>query len=203
MERGLICAWLLLVAGCDGDKGSDTSSASGGDNDGTATESGDGNLDGSIDSEGLEDTLGLDPGCEEFQGYAIPGASRYFIGEFVIDGDGNVTGEEMWALYANSTWVANGNDDCQAVWSISGVQDDPQGCGSCDYSLVLQAELDGVATDCPEDTYAGFESQSFTYNVQISGNESTVYFTSGNVLGVGAAAGQRVSYVSDGSCVWF
>ena len=116
-----------------------------------------------------------------------------------------MTGQELWILRANSTWDSSGGADCQVTWTVTGTQDDATStCGSCDYSLSLDASLDASLTDCPEALYEGSEGFTATYNVKVKGSTTTFYFaTSGNPLGLGQTNGSRSTYLTDGECLWF
>lgn len=142
--------------------------------------------------------------CESFQGTPVSGAAAYFVGDFTISGK-TVTGTEEWRLDANSTWQENGGNDCVVVWYVTGEQGAPTStCGSCTYSLAIEASLDASLSTCPEGLVAGDEQFSTTYNVKISGESATFYFAgSGNELGVGTASGNAVGYETDPSCLYF
>ena len=146
----------------------------------------------------------IDLDCETFQGTPISGAASYFVGSFSISGT-SVTGTEEWRLDANSTWQENGGSDCKAVWYVTGTQEDPTStCGSCDYSIAINASLDASLSTCPEGLVAGDEQFSTTYNIKINGEEATFYFAgSGNVLGSGTASGGAVGYETEPSCLYF
>jgi len=192
--------WLLVctaLIGCNG--GTD------GDGPGDATPDTD-----VADDFGVEE----DGSCESFydqedqQEYFIPGAQRFWVGEFAINGT-EVSGFEASILFANDTWIEEEPEasDCQIVWTMTGTKADPDGCGSCEYSLSLHAEFDPVNSNCldalQDDMVAGNESFDVTYNVNVEGSETTYYMSGGDVLGHGTEDGGTTTYVSDSACMWF
>lgn len=197
MGWGALC---LLGLGC-GDKGS------GGDDSGGGEEAdADTDTDADTDADTDVDTsnLGPDPGCEGYDGTPIAGATGFFVGSFSVDGELAVTGTERWVLFANSRWQELGGGDCEVVWNLTGLQGDATGaCGACAYSLELGAILDTQATTCPADLYAGDESFSVVYNVLVAGDAATFYFESGSDVGQGTQGTSSMSYISEGSCLYF
>ncbi len=155
-----------------------------------------------------------DGSCETFYDeeddteYAIPGAQRFWVGEFAINGT-EVTGYEAEVLFANDSWVAEEPDagDCQIVWTMTGTKGDPAGCGSCEYSLTLHAEFDAPTSNClaalQNDTVTGNEEFDVVYNVDVNGSETTYYMESNEVLGHGTDEGGVSTYVSESACMWF
>ncbi|MEL6341774.1 MAG: hypothetical protein AAFV53_01480 [Myxococcota bacterium] len=186
-------AMLVLLIGCDSDGKDDTGSSTGSDELSAADEA-------------IPDPdagTALDPGCEDVEGQPVPGATSFFIGDFVIT-DGAVEGQEQWLLYANEAWVDVGGEDCRIIWNVTGTQEDSDSsCGACAYALALNMAVDTVASNCPTELYEGEEAFSVSYNVQVSGDTATFYYASGNTLGVGGSGDRRVTYTSDSTCKYF
>ena len=142
--------------------------------------------------------------CEGYDGVDIPGAERFFYGQFEVDEAGNISGIEQILNYANSSWKALGEDDCISVYMVTGVVTTPVACTSCDIGISIEANLDTNQSTCPDALNEGFESFSTSYDIsQSADGKSTWYFTSGNPLGQGYHDDSGLNYLSAGSCVYF
>jgi len=134
----------------------------------------------------------------------VPGAERFFTGEFTLSGD-DVTGIEKWVLFANETWKdMAGADDCEIVWNIVGRTTETGNCAHCDLGLSMTATLDRQASSCIEGPEEGYESQQLSYDVMRKNDGTTTwYFPSGTVLGEGFHSGNELNYATEGACIWF
>lgn len=151
-------------------------------------------------------SAGADPGCEDFDGVAIPGATGYFYGEYRATADPDVwEGVEQWILYSNAEWRTYGEDDCVVTWVATAARSDSAGtCSTCAYGLTIEASLDIASTTCPEALYAGDEQFSAVYGVAVSGETSTWYFAqSGTQFATGFATEGAANFLSEGSCLYF
>lgn len=147
-----------------------------------------------------------DPDCDGFEGTPVAGATGWFVGEFAIDGN-SVEGHEVWALLANEAWENTGEGyDCKVVWNMAGVVEAPVNCASCEYSLVLDANLNYDASDCTPRLLQS-EDQPFTvtYNVRelSTGETEFLYAESSRLLGVGTSDNDSANYVTDPRCFFF
>lgn len=154
----------------------------------------------------FEDAPEYDTACDGYDGTPIAGAMGWFVGNFRVFNDDTVEGTEVWALIANDTWVETGEGmDCQLVWNVAGIVEDPQGCVSCDYAITIDAQPSVSASTCHDRFYQA-EGLPFTetYNVRIlQDNTAEFLYTSGALLGTGTAQGDTVSYESDPRCFFF
>ncbi|MBN2799586.1 MAG: hypothetical protein JXX28_10600 [Deltaproteobacteria bacterium] len=138
----------------------------------------------------------------------IAGATTYWVGNFAFNAEGDVEGTERWVQYANPTWIAEEEDlpgeVCVITWDAFGVKGDPVACGTCDYSLTIDAYINRADSDCPDGLWADEENYSVVYDVRVVGDQSTFYFaSSGNELAVGDASDDTASYVTEGACKWY
>lgn len=132
----------------------------------------------------------------------VPTATSYFVGEFHFDECGTVYGKETWVLYPNQRWLDTGGKQCQVVWSVTGTKEERVTIGN--YSLNLGMTVDEAASDCTDIPYFDYEDVfAVVYDVAVQGDASTVYFTSGTVLGEGTANNNHVTYVSGMNCKLF
>ena len=191
------------------DTGSDTDTDSGADTDTDPDTDTDTDTDTDSAAEELPDlSQDLDTGAwEDVPGYEdLPGATTYFLGLYLKDGDIWV-GSETWLLYATSEWEAAGGADCQVVWTVSATETSPESCGGCELGLDVSATIDASLTTCPEALYEDNESWSVGYDVDLADDgTATVYFaSSGNALasGVSVEDGAGFTFVTDADCAWF
>lgn len=199
LRTAALCA---MVAGCTGGTGAKSGDTSGGGDTSSDTSS---SHDYAADLPDLSQDLDQ-TGCEDWQGNEIPGATTYFYGVF-SQVDGGWSGEEMWLLYANDTWAAAGEGDCQLLWAAEATDATPgdTACSSCDVALDVTFTLDVTQTTCPEDLYktemSGTESYAVKYT---SDTESTWYFAGDGVqFGVGAYNTGAMNYLTSKACKWF
>lgn len=200
----------LVVCGCsgktdtggeDGDDGGDEGGDEGGDAGGDPGGEG-----GGEDLDDPRGVAGADPGCEDFEGTAIAGATGFFFGQYVATADPTVwEGEEQWLLFANERWQELGEDDCTITWNTEAVWTEAAGtCGTCEYGLTVAATIDLARTSCPEGLYEGDESFSVVYGVDVAGDVATYSFAaSGTLVGSGHAVEGGSNFLSSGSCLYF
>jgi hypothetical protein len=177
----------LATLGCTGTFKDTTDTASAADDPGAGGEPAE-------EIEDVAEELEADPDCDTVAGSEVAGATSYFIGNFDITGE-EVAGAEQWVLRANSAWAAEGGADCAPT----------ETCGSCDYSLDIDASLDASRTDCEDDLWTGDEQFSNTYNVKLTeSGDATFYFAgSGDVLAAGTGSSSGARYVTESTCVYF
>jgi len=144
--------------------------------------------------------------CLEFEDYQdVPGATSFYYGAFMRDGDAWV-GREKWLLFATPAWVENGGYDCQVTWDINATESPQTNCLACDFSLQLSASINRSETNCPEGLWNYDEQLSWSeiYEVDISDTQASFYFqTSGNYIGSGQATSNSMDYISEPDCKWF
>lgn len=213
MARRFVLALTLAALGTGGllgacsDKGLDVDSGDDGAPGTTGTTGGDdGGGGGTVDLPDPRTSAAADPGCEDFEGTPIAGATGYFYGQFVTTADPDVwAGQEQWILFSNQAWRDVGEDDCVITWSTTATRTDGAGtCSTCDYGLTVQASIDIANTSCPEGLWEGEETFQVVYGVAVDGGTATYYYaSSGNFLGTGHAADGGSNYLSDGSCLYF
>ena len=140
--------------------------------------------------------------CEELtlEGTEVLCATGYFAGEFNLQGD-DLEGYTYWLLLPNPPLHETGGwgDECIIAWETFGKKSDPVDCGSCDYSVVVDAYVLPRDPRCPQGLY-DHEGNDFTetYNVrERGGNDATIYFVSGTELGRGESTNRRLWYVSE------
>ena len=133
------------------------------------------------------------------------GATSYFYGVFTVDDKGAWSGQERWILFATEEWEADGGEDCEVVWTMSGTEAATGSCSSCEFAVQLDATVDVSLTTCPPGLYAGDETFSVAYGVDDPGDgtAATYYTSSGNRLGSGYISDTAFNYLSDRSCTWF
>ncbi len=189
---------LSLTTACEGRDPVDTDTDTDTDTDSDTDTDADGDI-----PDYWED-LGAHEGCEDYDGYPVPGATGFFMGDFSISGE-EVSGHETWALFANQAWKDAGEDDCEILWSVSGTVGSPVACATCDLSLDLTAQVSPADSSCPEKLFEGEESFAVTYDVRVNSDGTTdfYYASSGNELGGWYGNDHRVTYVTDGQCHWF
>jgi len=199
----LACA--LVMGGC-ADKLETEDSGGGSGDDGGGEDGGD---DGTGSGAQLDDprtAAGPDPGCEDYDGTPIPGATGFFYGQYVATADETVwEGEEQWLLFANDAWREHGEDDCVITWTTTAIWTEEAGtCGSCEYGLTVEANIDLARTSCPEGLYEGDESFTVVYGVDVAGEVATYSFaSSGTEVGTGHAVDGGSNFLSAGSCLYF
>ena len=134
----------------------------------------------------------------------VPGAERFFSGEFTLSGE-DINGVEKWILFANETWKEMaGASDCEIVWNVVGRTAPISNCAQCDLGLQMTATLDRQASTCIEGPEEGFETQQLSYDVmRKSDGTATWYFPSGTILGEGFHSGNTLNYATEGACTWF
>ncbi len=184
-----------------------------GDKDDTGTD-GDADTDTDSDSDTDTDTDAdpsavwerVDPShCDAVPGFeGVSGAASYFVGEYRPSG-GPTQGKETWALYANPAWEAAGGADCIVVWSVTASSTGTGSCGSCDFGISVQAQLDKTASTCAEDLYEGDETFEVDYAVdeREDGTAEWYFASSGTRIGSGLVETGGVSFITDPSCTWF
>jgi len=148
--------------------------------------------------------------CSPTYCYDWTAASRNFVGVFDFVGEDEVEGYEWWVIFPNDTLKATADwtdidDHCLVTWEVEGTKGDAsENCTGCQYSIAIDAEIVSAETNCPAGVYAGEETFSVTYDVNVSGGTSSFYFaTSGNLLGEGDGDDNRISYVTEWTCVAF
>lgn len=143
--------------------------------------------------------------CHDYEGTPHPGATGYWVGALGWTDSDSLVGYEKWVLIANPSWDGTDgvNGQCEIVWEAYGVKGASVDCGSCDYSITLDAYVDEGRSTCPADLWAGDESYTATYDVRISGGTAQWYFPSGNLLGEGDATDVYLTYTSEFACRWF
>ena len=158
---------------------------------------------------GLSDlTEGLDPsGCDvqESTDTAIAGATSYFYGVFNKT-DAGYSGYELWLLYANETWRAQGQEDCVIRWNATAIETAPSDAVAANLGLSVTLTLDTGASTCPSgpDEIGDLPpSGTVSYNIQVSGETTQWYFASGEPLGTGLKNDNAMNYISPKSCRWF
>ena len=195
----------LALAACPSDKEDTASPEADTDTDTDADTDTDTDTDADTDLPDL--TAGLDEGgCEELPDHgAIPGARSYFVGSYLWTEEDTAEGSEQWLIFANDAWADVGGSDCSVVLLTSASKGDAVACGACDFSLAVQATLDAVATDCPEEIYAGDESWEVTYDVELAadGSATWYYASSGNPVGTGYWNASGQNFLTEGTCLWF
>ena len=134
----------------------------------------------------------------------VPGAERFFTGDFTITGE-DITGVEKWVLFANEAWKdAAGAENCEIVWNVVGRTAETSNCAQCDIGLNMTATLDTQASTCIEGPEEGYELQQLAYDVfRKSDGTATWYFPSGTILGEGFHSGDALNYATEGACIWF
>ena len=148
--------------------------------------------------------LDEDPACEGYEGTAIPGATRYFLGDYILDG-GTVTGTERAVYLANDEWERLDGESCQIVWDMWGDVGGTASCATCDYSLSVSAMIVRSQTDCPDGLWVGDEDWSITYDVRLLGDGTARFYfaTSGDEVGRGYHEGDEIGFTTDPACAWF
>lgn len=145
--------------------------------------------------------------CYGIDDIDVPGATSYWIGELEYVAEDELQGYEYWALMTNPAWRETGEVDgelCVVAWESFAVLGDPVSCGTCDFSVTLDAYIDTSVSDCPSGLWKDEESYSVTYDVRVTGEDSAWYFSaSGDPLGEGKATKHYLTYISDPTCVFF
>ena len=198
----------LCFVGCtkfDSDTGSQASDGMGSSDDDQTTTAADSEHGGLTDL-----TAGLDRGgcdIQEATDTALAGATSYFYGLFKKT-DSGYSGYELWILYANETWRAQGYEDCVIRWNASAVETAPSDSVAATLGLSVTLTLDQNASTCPDgpneigDTIS--PSGTVQYNVQVSDENTEWYFAeSGEPLGSGLQNGNAMNYITPKSCRWF
>lgn len=209
--RGLVLIAVLASIGCNGD---DDDTGIGPDD----------NVCGLVDDPNdlvpaTPDDVDFDPNCEDVDGTEVPGATSYFLVDYLFECDeteGEVVaagGSLTWVLIANSRWKESPDwdplgsaDYCQIVWNVYGgfMTDDPPECSTCAYSVEVDLGLDSSATNCPEGLYDGLQEVSDVLDIRILTDGSTeVFGPSGTLLGTGDVNDQRATAVIGPQCKWF
>ena len=140
--------------------------------------------------------------CEGVQP-GVAGATSYFMGTYILGGDGWF-GREQWILHPTSEWIATDGETCYVTWETVANQGEPAGCPNCDLSLEVSANINRQETDCPEGLWEHEEQWSTTYNVLIDDTSSIFYYQeSGNHLGEGHSNDTAINFLTPASCAWF
>ncbi len=163
------------------------------------------------DDPGLEvdhfDDLEYHEQCYGIDDIDVPGATSYWIGDLEYTTADELEGYEYWALMTNPAWRETGevsDELCVVAWEAFAITGDPVSCGTCDFSITLDAYVDAALSDCPSGLWKGEESYSVTYDVRVTDDRSAWYFsTSGNPLGEGTASDTHLTYITDPTCVFF
>lgn len=150
----------------------------------------------------------MDPGYCATRPYYDPDWSvgtSWFVGDFRFK-NGAWIGTETWVLYFNETAAsALEIEACQVVWAVSATEQEPESCAACDFGLLVSANLDATATDCPEGLW--IDDQSFTVGYDImahsDGTTSFLFASSGNPVGGWYWHGDRYTFLSSPSCMIF
>lgn len=193
-------------ADADGDSDSDSDADADSDTDTDSDTDSDSDADADGDADLIPDwtkAIGHEDFCEKYAGTKLPGATGWFIGDYEVT-DKSATGIEYWSIFANNYWEARGGEDCVVTWATTATVIPPSGCGDCDFGLSVHGEVVESSTTCDEDLYRGSESWDEDYNVRVDEDGTcTFLFTSGTVIGQWYAAGERYTFVSEPSCLWF
>jgi hypothetical protein len=198
--KPLLSALTLAFVGCSTTFGEKTTE---GDDTGEASIPDDaGTVDALTD---LTDDLDTS-GCDDVDGYPVPGAAGYFAGSYAKISDGEWRGAEQWLLFANDTWVEYDGHDCTITWSVVASESDSTGaCAACDLGLEISATIDLGNTDCPEALYEGEENWTTGYGIMRSSDGTAQWFyqATGTPLGAGDYGNGTLEFLSDKSCNWF
>lgn len=213
MTRALLPALLLLSACSSSLKGEDTDDSSGQGPGGDGGDGGDGG-----GGEGGEDALdalpdlraGLDlSGCQEVESsdgemLPVPGAVSYFYGEYYLSETGEGwQGEERWLLFANERWQELGEDDCEVVWTMTAALNGDVEPGG-QVALSVSADIRGSETTCPEGLYAGDETWSTSYSIEIDDEgRSFWYFNGADAFATGGSTSTAMNFITEKACTWF
>ncbi len=217
--RVWIAASVLLVLGSACSAGFDDKANSDSDNnDGPGNDGGDGGSGGSggdggdggsgsqYDLPNLTSSLVPLEGCYGYDGIPVTGATAYFYGEYLPDGEGGWTGEERWILFANEAWNDAGVDDCEVVWMTRATAGSTGACGACAVGLSVAASIDVSQTTCPDQLWEDPADQQWAteYGVAVSGSESAWYYAaSGTYVGEGGADGEAFNFITEATCQYF
>jgi hypothetical protein len=195
------------ACGGEGDADTDADTDTDTDADADADADADTDADADADTDPLPDlSQGLDEEvCEPGPGTA--GATTYWLGTYLWDGQDAAVGTERWIWFATSEWEALGGADCEVVFETSATVGSPGACDSCDFSLSVSAAIDTGATTCPEAAWSAYEDAewSTSYDVQLMGNGSSrwYYHSSGSELGTGHHNDGGQNFVTASQCLWF
>ena len=164
-------------------------------------------------SDDLEDpfapTAGQEGACDDALYWdTVPGAVSFFVGDFSVDGCGDVSGEETWVLYPNERWQELGGQSCRVVWNASGLLGGPLEEGSIELTMSLAVDM--AATDCAPNekgvpVYVGETSVSVNYDVDLRGDGTAEfrYRDSGTLLGEGTWNEGNLTYTTAHGCKFF
>ena len=163
--------------------------------------------------DGIEDSTGT------FQ--EVAGATRYYIGEFTISEDDEVTGRETLKILANDKWAeVNPTDgkDCDIVWLVQSGSVDRDAGPASGYRMTFTASISETMTTCSQAVAEGYYTESdgpsFTVSYDVGIDCSTEPCTSyvnfvsgdgstGSELGEGTADDDGLTYTSDASCQFY
>jgi hypothetical protein len=210
MVVGLGCSKDLTgVTDADADADADSDADSDADADADADSDADADADADADWPYPEpmDGLTADPGCDDFEGVEIPGATSYFVGDFEFVGDDldGVVGTEAWVLLANPTWEELGAIDCTIYWSVVGTRN--PGDGEPVFDLDLHMTIDTGTSVCDPVLLAQVAADSgefdAAYSAAISGDGSATTQVLSTLTGHGYGTDTRLTYVTDSACKWF
>ncbi len=191
----------------DADGDTDADSDTDADADGDTDADSDADADTDADTDTLPDLSdGLDQDvCES--GPGDRGATTYWIGTYLWEGDGAAAGSERWLWYATSEWEDVGGADCEVVFATSATRGTVGACADCDFSLTVDAEVDIDATTCPREAWTAYEEQSWStaYDVRLEDDGTTTWFynSSGTEFASGYHDASGQNFLTESSCLWF
>ena len=149
--------------------------------------------------------LEADVNCEDLEGTPHPGATTYFAGEYLINGN-SITGTEEAIYVANSSWAdIIGSDECRVTWAMTGEIIDFSACSTCDLHIEVNAGIDEANSNCPEEL-AGWESfWTGTYGIKRESDGSVTWYFGGTgaEFATGTYSDPQINFLSEGQCSWF
>ncbi len=140
-------------------------------------------------------------------GPAINNSTIWYVGDFTVSGN-TFSGTETAAMhFSDNLWMECSYDpDCVVVYTITGQVGPAANCGSCEFGMQVDAQIDPVLTTCPSERISDAGGNSFTtsYDVaKLPTGESQVYYSSSStLLGGWFWDGDRVVYVSELPVCW-
>lgn len=156
--------------------------------------------------QGPIDTPPADPGCEDLNGTAHPGASTYFAGSYSLNGD-SLSGMEEAIYVANTSWESIlESPECRVTWSLTGTTVETSACTTCDLHIEVSAMLDESQSDCPSELAADWQtSWSEVYGVARNGDGSADWYfgSNGDYFASGTHSNGAINFLSDVQCSWF
>jgi hypothetical protein len=142
--------------------------------------------------------------CEDIAGHDdVPAARLWYWGELSGDAETGFTGVEAWYFFGNTSWYARGLEDCEVHFDLSDIEVTGAGaCSTCDYGVKVEAEVNLDLTTCPPSLYAGYETMTEAYAIELLGDGSASWYFpgSGNALGDGYWDSTGVNYLADDGC---